>query len=81
MNVIVPIPSHDFDPTEVAVSWKVLCDAGHQVYFATPDGAPGRADPLMLSGEGLDVWGFIPLLRKLRCSRRLSVRSRRSPAA
>ncbi|MFO1385859.1 MAG: type 1 glutamine amidotransferase domain-containing protein [Chitinivorax sp.] len=55
MNVIVPIPSHDFDPTEVAVSWKVLCDAGHQVYFATPDGAPGRADPLMLSGEGLDV--------------------------
>jgi putative intracellular protease/amidase len=66
MNVIVPIPSHDFDPTEVAVSWKVLCDAGHQVYFATPDGAPGRADPLMLSGEGLDVWGFIPLLRKLR---------------
>ena len=66
MNVIVPIPSHDFDPTEVAVSWKVLCDAGHQVYFATPDGAPGRADPLMLSGEGLDVWGFIPLLCKLR---------------
>ena len=66
MKIIMPIPSHDFDPTEVAVSWTVLRDAGHQVFFATPDGAPGQADPLMLSGEGLDVWGFIPLLRKLR---------------
>ena len=66
MKIIMPIPSHDFDPTEVAVSWKVLRDAGHRVFFATPDGAPGQADPLMLSGEGLDVWGFIPLLRKLR---------------
>lgn len=66
MKIIIPIPSHDFDPTEVAVSWKVLHDAGHQVFFATPDGLPGQADPLMLSGEGLDAWGFIPLLRKLR---------------
>lgn len=66
MNIIIPIPSHDFDPTEVAVSWSVLRDAGHQIFFATPDGLPGQADPLMLSGEGLDAWGFIPLLRKLR---------------
>ena len=66
MKIIIPIPSHDFDPTEVAVSWQVLHDAGHQVFFATPDGQPGQADALMLSGEGLDVWGFIPLLRKLR---------------
>lgn len=42
MKIIMPIPSHDFDPTEVAVSWKVLRDAGHQVFFATPDGLPGR---------------------------------------
>lgn len=66
MKIIIPIPSHDFDPTEVAVSWKVLHDAGHQVCFATPDGLPGQADAVMLSGEGLDAWGFIPLLRKLR---------------
>ena len=31
MKIIIPIPSHDFDPTEVAVSWKVLRDAGHDV--------------------------------------------------
>lgn len=66
MKIIIPIPNQDFDPTEVAVSWQILHNAGHQVYFATPDGLPGRADPLMLSGEGLDAWGFIPLLRKLR---------------
>ncbi len=66
MKVIVPLPSRDFDPTEVAVPWRLLKDAGHEVCFSTPDGKPGAADPVMLSGEGLDVWGFLPLLKKLR---------------
>jgi putative intracellular protease/amidase len=66
MKILIPLPSHDFDPTEAAVSWQVLRQAGHELRFATPDGQPGAADPLMLSGEGLDPWGFIPLLRKLR---------------
>jgi putative intracellular protease/amidase len=55
-RVLIPLPSRDFDPSEVAVSWKVLRDAGHEVIFATPQGAVAAADPLMLSGEGLDVW-------------------------
>ncbi len=38
--VLVPIPAQDFDPTEVAVSWKVLTDAGHTVGFATPPAPP-----------------------------------------
>jgi len=62
-NVLIPIPSRDFDPTEVAVSWSVLQRLGHSVAFATPDGRMGRADDLMLTGEGLDLWGFIPGLR------------------
>lgn len=66
MNVVIPIPSNDFDPSEAAVSWKVLRERGHVVRFATPDGQPGAADPVMLSGEGLDPWGFIPSLRRLR---------------
>lgn len=66
MKILIPLPSHDFDPTEAAVSWKILRDAGHDIVFATPDGRPGHADPIMLSGEGLDPWGFIPGLRKLR---------------
>lgn len=66
MKILVPIPNRDFDPTEVAVSWRILRDAGHEVLFATPDGATSAADPLMISGEGLDLWGFIPGLKKLR---------------
>ena len=66
MKILVPLPSRDFDPTEVAVSWRILRDAGHELLFSTPDGQPGAADPVMISGEGLDLWGFIPLLKKIR---------------
>jgi hypothetical protein len=53
-TVLLPLPSLDFDPTEVAVSWSVLRGRGHRVLFATPDGSPARADDLMVSGRGLD---------------------------
>jgi putative intracellular protease/amidase len=64
-RVLVPLPARDFDPSEAAVSWRVLVNAGHAVSFATPDGRPAVADPMMLTGQGLDPWGSIPLLRKL----------------
>ncbi len=63
--VLIPLPSLDFDPTEVAVSWSVLHARGHRVVFATPDGRPARADDLMVSGRGLDPWGAVPGLRRL----------------
>jgi putative intracellular protease/amidase len=66
MKIIVPIPNHDFDPTEVCIPWKTFRAAGHDVDFATPDGRRGYADPMMISGEGLDPWGWVPGLRKLR---------------
>ena len=66
MKVLVPLPRRDFDPTEVAVSWKILRDAGHELIFATPDGGPAETDPVMISGEGLDPWGFIPGLKRLK---------------
>ncbi len=53
----MPIPACDFDPTEVAVSWKVLTARGHDVVFATPDGRPGAADDIMLTGRGLPLVG------------------------
>jgi len=59
--VVVPLPSYGFDPTEVAVPWRVLRDAGHDVRFATPDGAPGRADQRMVTGKGLGP--LAPVLR------------------
>jgi putative intracellular protease/amidase len=64
-RVLIPLPARDFDPSEAAVSWQVLSSAGHTIIFATPDGRPAAADDMMLSGEGLDLWGGIPLLRKL----------------
>jgi putative intracellular protease/amidase len=65
-RVLIPIPARDFDPTEVAVSWSVLTAQGHHISFATPAGAPAEADPIMITGEGLDFWGFLPGLRRLR---------------
>jgi putative intracellular protease/amidase len=53
----MPIPARDFDPTEVAVSWKTLTARGHDVVFATPDGCPGAADDIMLTGRGLPLVG------------------------
>lgn len=66
MKILIPIPSEGFDPSEVAVSWRVLHDAGHDLYFATPDGRRGHADPLMLSGEGLDPWAVFSGLGRLK---------------
>ena len=52
-SILVPIPRADFDPTEVAVPWRVLTEAGFAVRFATPDGTTGAADPRMVTGNGL----------------------------
>ncbi|HEY8025481.1 MAG TPA: type 1 glutamine amidotransferase domain-containing protein [Burkholderiaceae bacterium] len=66
LTVLIPIPNHDFDPSEVAVPWKIIRAAGHRIEFATPDGLRAYPDPRMISGEGLDPWGWIPGLNKLR---------------
>lgn len=38
MRVLIPLPDHDFDVTEVAVPWRLLTDAGHDAVFATERG-------------------------------------------
>lgn len=65
-RVLILLPARDFDPSEVAVTWETLLREGHSVAFATPDGLPAVADSIMLSGEGLDFWGQIPGLRKIK---------------
>jgi putative intracellular protease/amidase len=51
MRVLIPLPDRDFDVTEVAVPWRVLRDAGHQVVFATEHaGTVPAADPRLLNG-------------------------------
>jgi putative intracellular protease/amidase len=64
-TVLIPIPDRDFDPTEVAVSWRVLTNNGHRVVFATGSGAPGVADDIMVTGRGLDLWSKLPMLGRV----------------
>ena len=49
-RVLCPLPDADFDVTEVAVPWKLLGRAGHEVVFATERGATPAADPKLLDG-------------------------------
>jgi putative intracellular protease/amidase len=50
-RVLIPLPDRDFDVTEVAVPWRKLSDAGHEIVFATEAaGTVPRADPLLLTG-------------------------------
>ena len=64
-TVLIPIPDRDFDPTEVAVSWRVLTRNGHRVLFATESGTAGAADDIMVTGRGLDIWSALPILGAL----------------
>lgn len=56
----MPLPDRDFDVTEVAVPWKLLTEAGHEVVFATEAGATPAADPLLLTGVIFGKLGAAP---------------------
>jgi putative intracellular protease/amidase len=61
MRVLIPLPDRDFDVTEVAVPWRVLRDAGHQVTFATEQaGTVPAADPRLLTGVIFGQLGASP---------------------
>ena len=60
-TILIPLPDHDFDVTEVAVPWRLLTDAGHQIVFATEAGAGApAADPLLLTGVVFGKLGAEP---------------------
>ena len=61
-TVLCLLPQSDFDPTEAAVPWHVLTQAGHEVGFATETGAPAICDQITLTGNGLPNH-----LRMLKC--------------
>jgi putative intracellular protease/amidase len=51
VRVLVPLPDRDFDVTEVAVPWRLLTDARHDVVFATEHGGEApMGDPRLLDG-------------------------------
>jgi len=81
MNVLMPLPCAGFDPSEAAVSWKILREHGHEVAFATPTGQPAAADPIMLTGIGLDFWSRVALLRNIKMVGAVLRADRRARAA
>jgi putative intracellular protease/amidase len=59
------LPSSDYDPTESAIPWQALRDAGIEVRFATPDGRPAYADR-RLTDDGFSL--LSPFLMTKRAS-------------
>ncbi|MFI6046732.1 type 1 glutamine amidotransferase domain-containing protein [Nocardia sp. NPDC051321] len=57
--ILFLLPDHDYDPTESAVPWAALRDAGIPVRFATPEGRVALADDRLVE-RGFSV--LSPLL-------------------
>jgi len=61
VRVLLPLPDRDFDVTEVAVPWRILRDAGHEVVIATETaGTVPAADPRLLTGVLFGQLGAAP---------------------
>ncbi len=56
----MPLPDDGFDVTEVAVPWRLLTDAGHQVVVATESGRAPTADQLLITGVVFGQLGAEP---------------------
>jgi putative intracellular protease/amidase len=64
VRILIPLPDRDFDVTEVAVPWRILRDAGHEVVFATErKGTVPAADPRLLTGVLFGQLGAAPEAR------------------
>lgn len=63
-KILTPLPSYGFDPTEVAIPWKILTEKGFEIIFTTPEGKKATADTKMLTGKSLGIWKGILQARK-----------------
>lgn len=52
---LILVPQRDFDPTEVAVPWAALVEAGIEPVFASETGTKAACDPVTLTGDGLPL--------------------------
>jgi protease I len=62
-RILIPLPTYGFDPTEVAIPWKVFSEK-FEVVFMTPDGDRGTPDSLMLTGEKLGILKSVLMARE-----------------
>lgn len=56
-SMLIPLPDHDFDPTECAVPWQVCASRGWKVTFSTEHGNVAQADQHLLKGPILGPLG------------------------
>ena len=63
-EILMPVSSEDFDPSEASIAWKILKQNGINVRFSSEDGKPGNPDHRMMTGEGLGIWKKILMARK-----------------
>ncbi len=64
INILIPLPSYGFDPTEAAIPWKILANNDIKITFATPDGTPAHGDEIMLTGKKLGIFKNLLKARK-----------------
>jgi putative intracellular protease/amidase len=58
--ILIPLPDHDFDPSEAAFPWKFCTERGWKVTFATENGDVAACDPRLLKGPLLGPLGAGP---------------------
>ncbi|MCJ8313507.1 MAG: DJ-1/PfpI family protein [Saccharospirillaceae bacterium] len=63
-KILCPLPSYGFDPTEAAIPWWLLTQAGFDITFATPKGQKAACDIRMLKGHNLGVLRFVLQAKK-----------------
>ncbi len=63
-NILIPIPHYGFDPSEVAIPWKIFSQFGFHIIFATPMGRKASGDKIMLTGEKLGIFKSLLKARK-----------------
>ena len=54
-KVLLPLPSHGFDPSECGIPWRYLVSNGYTVVVATPTGEVAQVDERMYTGVDLGV--------------------------
>lgn len=64
VKVLIPLPKLGFDPSEAAIPWLLMTQAGFDITFITPDGSVSAPDPRMLYGHDLGIFRSILAARQ-----------------
>ncbi len=63
-KILFPLPTFGFDPSEVAIPWKLFTENNLEVVFTTPNGDKATTDNIMLTGKSLGLLKGVLAARK-----------------